>query len=281
MKHLFSILTAVFAVFAFLISCGGSEGSSEGKVYESCGIYGHVTDYETGEDVANASVQLRPGGDTTLTGADGMFEFRGLPAGDYSITVSKAGYSDLVDDYVITVRDRMVRRDVQIVNTKCKDGYFFNGSECVNPCDEKPCGNNVVCEATGADTYNCNCSEGYWDGSKCGEFPPCDMKNITPCIDPDTNYIWSSRARQDMDWDSAMAYCDNLEKGGYSDWSLPSKEVLLHFYNGNGSSKLGDTGYFWSSTPYDDYGAWHVDFSNGNVYVYNKSNSYSVRCVRW
>ena len=110
----------IFAVLAFLVSCGGSEGSSEGKVCESCGIYGHVTDYETGEDVANASVQLRPGGDTTLTGSDGMFEFRDLPSGEYSITVSKAGYSDLVDDYVITVRDRMVRRDVLIKKIKEK-----------------------------------------------------------------------------------------------------------------------------------------------------------------
>ena len=113
-----TIISTVFILVLSLIfvACGGSEGSSEGKVCESCGIYGHVTDYETGEDVANANVQLRPGGDTTLTGSDGMFEFMGLIRGDYSITVSKKGYSDLVDDYVITVRDRMVRRDVQIVN---------------------------------------------------------------------------------------------------------------------------------------------------------------------
>ena len=189
MKNFRNLLFLVFAVLTFLVSCGGSEGSSEGKVCESCGIYGHVTDYETGEDVANASVQLRPGGDTTLTGSDGMFEFRGLPAGDYSITVSKAGYSDLVDDFVITVRDRMVRRDVQIVNTECKGG-------------------------------------GYWNGSKC-DFPPCDTKDITPCRQGNTNYIWSERSLQSMNWDSAQAYCNNLTQGGYSDWSLPPYEIFV------------------------------------------------------
>ena len=279
MKKIIST-SLIFAVLAFLVSCGGSEGSADGKPCESCGIYGHVTDYETGEDVVHASVQLRPGGDTTLTGSDGMFEFRGLPTGEYSITVSKAGYTDLIDDYVITVRDRMVRRDVQIVNTKCKDGYFFNGSECVNPCDANPCG-SVTCKSTSATTYECECSEGYWDGSKCGEFPPCDAKNITPCIDIDTKYIWSARARQDMGWGSAMAYCDNLSEGGYDDWSLPPKEVLANFYNGNGSSKLGDTGLFWSSTPSGGNYAYRVDFSDGSVYGISKSDSYSVRCVRW
>ena len=274
-----SIISALLVLVLSLnfVACGGSE---EGKVCESCGIYGHVTDYETGEDVANANVQLRPGGDTTLTGSDGMFEFRGLPVGEYSITVSKAGYTDLIDDYVITVRDRMVRRDVQIKNTKCNDGYFFNGSECANPCDAKPCGSEI-CEAKGSDTYECKCREGYWDGSKCGEFPPCDMKNITPCIDTDTQYVWSARARQDMDWYSAIDYCDNLSEGGYDNWSLPSKEVLANFYNGNGSSKLGDTGFFWSSTPGGGNGAYTVDFSNGDVNFYYTSYSYSVRCVRW
>lgn len=121
MKHLFSILTALFAVLAFLVSCSGGSNGSNGSggsgndtTGSSGGIYGHVTDFATGEDVANANVQLRPGGDTTLTGSDGMFEFQNLASGDYLITVSKAGYTDLIDDFVITVRDRMVRRDVQL-----------------------------------------------------------------------------------------------------------------------------------------------------------------------
>lgn len=78
-------------------------------------ITGKITDYATGEAVKNANVQLRPTGETTLTGSDGMYNFLELPAGQYSITVSKAEYTDLVDDYIIDVKKgTTMRRDLQI-----------------------------------------------------------------------------------------------------------------------------------------------------------------------
>lgn len=79
-------------------------------------IYGAVTDFTTGEPVRSANVQLRPIGETTLTGYDGMYEFKDIDDGDYSITVSKAEYTDLIDPYIIAVRDgRRMKRDVQIL----------------------------------------------------------------------------------------------------------------------------------------------------------------------
>lgn len=78
-------------------------------------IYGTVTDFATGEPVANANVSLRPGGESTLTGSDGQFEFQGIADGNYSLVVSKAEYSTLMDDYIIVMKDGMrMRRDVQI-----------------------------------------------------------------------------------------------------------------------------------------------------------------------
>lgn len=78
-------------------------------------IYGFVTDFQDGKPVANANVSLRPGGESTLTGIDGRYEFKDVKDGDYYIKVSKAEYSDLVDDSVIHVRNgQHMRRDVQI-----------------------------------------------------------------------------------------------------------------------------------------------------------------------
>ena len=165
-----------------------------------------------------------------------------------------------------------------------KQNHFWDeyNLECVNPCDTNPCG-NITCRSTSTTSYECECSEGYWDGSKCGgEFPPCDTKNITPCIDIDTKYIWSTSV-SDMNWDPAIAYCNNLSEGGYDDWNLPPINVLKTFYNGNGSSKLGDKGWFWSSTPgNDNHTACVMDFSDEEIScdTLKAYSTISVRCVR-
>ncbi len=109
MKKILTLLTIVLSIIFVSHSCKPDPEEELGS------IYGIVTDKATGEPVKNANVQLRPSGETSLTGNDGRYEFLDLKNGNYSITVSKTGYTDLVDDYVITVEgSKAVRRDVQI-----------------------------------------------------------------------------------------------------------------------------------------------------------------------
>ena len=85
------------------------------KPEETGTIYGTVTDFDTGEPVKNANVKLRPSGETTMTGSDGTFMFQGLKKGDYSLSLSKAEYEDLNDDYVIHLEaGRNACRDIQM-----------------------------------------------------------------------------------------------------------------------------------------------------------------------
>lgn len=99
--------TALLLVCISMIGCGKDNNLGS--------IYGIVTDFATGEPIKNANVQLRPSGKTTLTGSDGNYEFLDVPSGSYSITVSKAEYTDLIDDYVIEVKNgEQTKRDVQI-----------------------------------------------------------------------------------------------------------------------------------------------------------------------
>ena len=85
------------------------------KPEEMGSIYGTVTDFDTGEPVKNANVKLQPSGETTMTGSDGTYMFQDLKKGDYSLSLSKAEYEDLNDDYVIQLAaGRNACRDVQM-----------------------------------------------------------------------------------------------------------------------------------------------------------------------
>lgn len=78
-------------------------------------IYGTVTDFSSGEPINNANVRLNPRGETTLTGMDGTFEFVDLHKGSYSLSLSKNGYVDLDDDYVIEIENgKTVQRAIQL-----------------------------------------------------------------------------------------------------------------------------------------------------------------------
>ncbi len=109
-RYLHIILVSLCSIF--FLSCETDNNDLD----ESSGsIYGVVADFSTGEPVANANVSLRPGGETTLTGYDGMYEFLDVADGNHTIIVSKTEYTDLIDDYVISIKNgRRMRRDVQI-----------------------------------------------------------------------------------------------------------------------------------------------------------------------
>lgn len=55
-----------------------------------CGV---VVDLESQSPISGVSVFLSPGGNNKMTGSDGYFEFSGLEAQQYTITVQKKGYT--------------------------------------------------------------------------------------------------------------------------------------------------------------------------------------------
>lgn len=104
-----------FIIVVLVICCAVTGCRKENSDTKQGSIYGCVTDFATGEPVGNVNVKIRPTGETTLTGSDGIYEFDDLKAGKYSLLLSKAEYADLDDDYVIELEaGKKVRRDVQL-----------------------------------------------------------------------------------------------------------------------------------------------------------------------
>ena len=99
-----------------LLFCGCGEKENENASGSKSGaIYGKVTDFWTGDLIVNANVTLHPGGETALTGYDGMYEFINISDGNYTIVVSKSEYTDNVDRDIIKVTNgKRIRRDIRI-----------------------------------------------------------------------------------------------------------------------------------------------------------------------
>lgn len=175
-----------------------------------------------------------------------------------------------------------------VCHFKCTSGYSWNDSSCKK------------------------CAE--WSGSTCVFFE-CSSTSSTPCKDSSTGYIWSAKASNQMTWNNAKSYCEELDEGGYSDWHLPTistLRTLIRFCSASSScgvtsscrsysncyssdacggcsgntaglySKFMETGWFWSSSikSENSYHVWGVNFLYGNVnYILINEYSY-VRCVR-
>ena len=147
----------------------------------------------------------------------------------------------------------------------------------------------------------------------------CSPESLFPCHDSKTGIVWSSISENDMGWESALQYCEDLEEGGETDWRLPTidelrtlirnceitvtggtcevseKEGMLSVVDAEGCfcdfdeefsgkySKLGDISKtLWSSSEQSELeeDAWKIDFNTAGIDVYIKNTVYFVRCVR-
>jgi TolB-like protein len=86
----------------------------------------------------------------------------------------------------------------------------------------------------------------------------------------------------------ASQICNTLNFNGYRDWFLPSIDELALMYTNLKQKGLGNfsDNYYWSSSQYDYYGAWYLNFARGSKSYGNsdsrdnKAYTFSVRAVR-
>ena len=105
-----------------------------------------------------------------------------------------------------------------------------------------------------------------------------------------TGLMWQQLTVGKMNWEDAIAYCENLILAGYDDWRLPNLKELTFIVDYTRHDPSINRTYFpntmpfvyWSSSPYagHSYHAWLVNFYYGGVYNGAKAGHYYVRCVR-
>jgi len=113
-------------------------------------------------------------------------------------------------------------------------------------------------------------------------------------IDNQTRLTWQqSFPSEVMNWEESLAYCENLELAGSTDWRLPNVYELQSIVDYTTDSPcvntdyfpLTEKAYFKTSTTIDIdfFKAWVLDFNTGYVDYYfasKKVDSHYVRCVR-
>jgi len=123
-------------------------------------------------------------------------------------------------------------------------------------------------------------------------FPSSFTDNLNGTVrDNATGLMWQ-RADDDVqrDWETALAYCEDLDLGGHVDWRLPDVKELRSIVDNTRSNPAIDTtvfpgtnpDWYWSSSTLASYTyiAWVVYFDFGSVHLTNKPSTYYVRCVR-
>ena len=107
-----------------------------------------------------------------------------------------------------------------------------------------------------------------------------------------TGLMWQKLSPLNLyEWDSAIAYAENLTLGGYTNWHLPNIFELFSIVNLAASIPATYTDFFsnitsdlyWSTTTnyyYDINGRYMVDFDNGYVYGAEPDYPHGVICCR-
>ena len=69
-------------------------------------------------------------------------------------------------------------------------------------------------------------------------------------IDTTTGLIWQKTYVEDITWQDALYYCENLEYAGETDWRMPNMNELHTLFNYDKSNPPSDfpdmpSSYFW------------------------------------
>jgi hypothetical protein len=211
----------------------------------------------------------------------------------------------------------------------CEQNFRSAGHECVSNTTCAPCPPGQGCDSTGecktcegAEVVCANvCTDTTTDVLNCGACgQACDIGadwcTLGNCLtdhawaiwpmpnvgdytvtadtvrDNVTGLLWQRTPTQIYWWSDAVAYCENLTLGAYSDWRLPTRIELVSIVDYGSISPAIDSGVFpgtplmlfWSSslTAWAGASAWAVDFNVGNVSICtrNSATAFGVRCVR-
>lgn len=142
------------------------------------------------------------------------------------------------------------------------------------------------------DRHNARCVRGpRFDSNPEDQPPRYFVYGTAPeqvVLDRATSLLWQYTHAEDLTWSQALAYCEGLSYGGFSNWRLPDRFELHSVLNVEpGAYTITDLPnteqtVHWSSTTLAgafEY-AWAQTYYNLNDFFFTKDELANVRCVR-
>ena len=98
------------------------------------------------------------------------------------------------------------------------------------------------------------------------------------------NKIKIEENKVDIEYEDGQDLSVNFSKGMEEslNWRLPTKEELNLMYKNlhlKGIGRFADD-YYWSSSEFNSYIAWHRNFGNGDQNYYRMGSTFQIRAVR-
>ena len=228
----FFVSFALFAALIFVVSCSG--GSKNNDSTDTTDSGETVTDEDA---VDTDATDNEPTGDTTPDGGDTTHD-----GGDStSDEDADSGATEQTESekcvaaggtYIVSESGETCTKITKCQNKPKHAEWNGESSYTQTYADGKWSAETATEHNDTAGTCRFKCRANYvWRENICqSKFPVCNTDTVSfPCIDPETDYIWSHRSN-DKSWNDAVSYCESLNTNKYggfdSGWHLPNISEL-------------------------------------------------------
>ena len=140
----------------------------------------------------------------------------------------------------------------------------------------------------GNNNFACVSGEEY---GVAGTFTTQNISGNSVVTDSATDLMWTAATQNDLSWQRALDYCENLNYAGYTDWRLPNRNefaTILDYSSFTSKSSFPNINAinYWTSTSAVTYGgssgAFIIDVAGGTMFAVGETGvtSAAVLCIR-
>gem|GEM_PF-925636 len=271
---------------------------------------GDFIDIDTAEadatDVDISDGDAEPDADNPTDGDEETTEIEEVPDGDEDLVEAIEGFDEEIEgeadseDEAEIEEETYVGQPVDCLYSQCFPTTPTHQTGCYNDTGVIACpGTSGATDCTS--TPFCGQDAQYPDISRVftcynagGEATECsELASASPdevVTDSITGLMWQRTLTEDVTWQEALEYCDELDYNSYTDWRLPNPHEINSLQEQGLISPAGDGAAFpnvpftwmWTSlaTIQNSNSAWMGFFGIGQISWDTKDHTYLVRCVR-